>query len=66
LIDVSLGLSFERAVTRFGLTVSDFSPCDQTVELLYLQEANGVIARLSRQLTDRLTAARETAERLRR
>jgi hypothetical protein len=37
LIDVSLGLSFERAVTRFGLTVSDFSPCDQTVELLYLR-----------------------------
>jgi diguanylate cyclase (GGDEF)-like protein len=63
LIDVSLGLSFERAVTRFGLTVSDFSPCDQTVELLYLTEANGVIARLSRQLTDRLSAARETAER---
>jgi predicted signal transduction protein with EAL and GGDEF domain len=62
LIDVSLGLSFERAVTRFGLTVSDFSPCDQTVELLYLQEANAVIARLSRQLTDRLTAAREAAE----
>jgi diguanylate cyclase (GGDEF)-like protein len=62
LIDVSLGLSFERAVTRFGLTVSDFSPCDQTVNLLYLQEANAVISRLSRQLTDRLTAAREAAE----
>ena len=62
LIDVSLGLSFERAVTRFGLIVSDFSPCDQTVELLYLQEANAAISRLSRQLTDRLTAAREAAE----
>jgi diguanylate cyclase (GGDEF)-like protein len=62
LIDISLGLSFERAVTRFGLTVSDFSPCDQTVELLYLQEANAAISRLSRRLTDRLTAAREAAE----
>lgn len=62
LIDISLGLSFERGVTRFDLNGSDFSPCDQTVELLYLQEANAVIARLSRQLTDRLSAAREAAE----
>jgi diguanylate cyclase (GGDEF)-like protein len=62
LIDLSLGLSFERAVTRFGLSASDFSPCDQTVELLYLNEANAVIARLSRQLTDRLSAASEAAE----
>lgn len=62
LIDLSLGLSFERAVTRFGLTGSDFSPCDQTVELLYLHEANAVIAHLSRRLTDRLSAAREAAE----
>lgn len=63
LLDISLGLSFERAVMRFGLTISDFSPCDQTVELLYLQEANAAIGRLSRQLTERLSAAREAAER---
>lgn len=62
LIDISLGLSFDRAVTRFGLTASDFSPSDQTVELLYLKEANAAIARLSQQLTDRLTAARAVAE----
>ena len=39
LLDISLGLSFQSAVARFDLTISDFSPCDQTVELLYLQEA---------------------------
>ncbi|MDG4648603.1 GGDEF domain-containing protein [Roseibacterium sp. SDUM158017] len=63
LLDISLGLCFQRAVTRFGLTMSDFSPCDQTVELLYLQEANAAIGRLSRQLTERLSAARAAAER---
>jgi diguanylate cyclase (GGDEF)-like protein len=62
LIDMSLGLSFERGVRRFDLSRSDFSPCDQTIELLYLHEANNVIATLSRNLTDRLSAARESAE----
>lgn len=62
LIDLSLGLSFKRGVTEFGLTNSDFSPSDQTVELLYLHEANTVIGRLSRELTERVSAARETAE----
>jgi diguanylate cyclase (GGDEF)-like protein len=62
LLDLSLGLSFERAVERFGLTVTDFSPCDQTVELLYLHEANAAIGRLSRQLTERLSLARADAE----
>ncbi|MCU4654034.1 GGDEF domain-containing protein [Roseibacterium sp. SDUM158016] len=63
LLDVSLGPGFARAVTHFGLTISDFSPCDQTVELLYLQEANAAIGRLSRQLTERISIARATAER---
>lgn len=62
ILDVSLGLSFARAVAEFGLTLSDFSPCDQTVELLYLHEANAATMRLSRHLTERLEAARATAE----
>ena len=62
LLDVSLGLSFQRAVAEFGLTLQDFSPCDQTVELMYLSEANASIARLSRHLTERLRAARHEAE----
>lgn len=62
ILDLSLGLSFQRAVAEFGLTLGDFSPCDQTIELLYLSEANASIARLSRHLTERLRAARLAAE----
>jgi diguanylate cyclase (GGDEF)-like protein len=63
LLDISLGPGFQRAVAHFDLTLSDFSHSDQTVELLYLAEANAAIARLSRQLTERLSAARAAAER---
>jgi diguanylate cyclase (GGDEF)-like protein len=62
LLDISLGLSFARAVAEFGLTLNDFSPCDQTVELLYLHEANQSTAKLSRHLSERLERARATAE----
>ncbi|AHM02497.1 hypothetical protein roselon_00030 [Roseibacterium elongatum DSM 19469] len=62
LLDMSLGLSFMRGVAEFDLSQADFSPCDQTLELLYLHEANASIARLSRQLTERLRAARLAAE----
>jgi diguanylate cyclase (GGDEF)-like protein len=63
ILDISLGLSFARAVAEFGLTLSDFSPCDQTVALLYLHEANASTMALSRHLTRRLQAARAEAER---
>ena len=62
ILDISLGLSFARAVAGFGLTLNDFSPCDQTVELLYLHEANASTMALSRHLTQRLEAARAMAE----
>lgn len=62
ILDISLGLSFARAVAEFDLTMSDFSPCDQTVELLYLHEANRSTAALSRRLSERLDAARAAAE----
>ncbi|GAA5070790.1 GGDEF domain-containing protein [Roseibacterium beibuensis] len=62
LLDISLGLSFVRAVAEFDLNQGDFSPCDQTLELLYLYEANTSIAHLSRRLTERLRAARLAAE----
>jgi hypothetical protein len=55
-------LSFERAVTRFGLTVSDFSPCDQTVELALPAGGQRVPSR-GCHATDRSPdAAREAAE----
>jgi diguanylate cyclase (GGDEF)-like protein len=62
ILDISLGLSFARAVAEFGLTLNDFSPCDQTVELLYLHEANTSTMALSRHLSRRLEAARAAAE----
>ena len=62
ILDVSLGLSFAKAVREFDLTLTDFSPCDQTVELMYLHEANASTAQLSRILSERLEAARAAAE----
>jgi diguanylate cyclase (GGDEF)-like protein len=62
ILDISLGLSFAKAVAGFGLTLNDFSPCDQTVELLYLHEANAATMALSRHLTRRLETARAMAE----
>ena len=62
LINLSLGLSFARAVSDCNLTLKDFTPCDQTVDLLYLREANAAIAEESRNLTDRLQSARAAAE----
>ncbi|MBF9035459.1 diguanylate cyclase [Rhodobacterales bacterium HKCCE2091] len=62
LLNISLGLSFAEAVEARGLTLSDFSPCDQTVELLYLREAILATTAETRRLTDRLLAARHAAE----
>lgn len=61
-INLSLGVSFARAVDDCDLTLNDFSPCDQTVDLLYLREANAAIAQESRNLTARLQRARQNAE----
>ncbi len=62
LINLSLGVSFAKTVEERGLTLKDFSPCDQTVDLLYLREANLAITRESRNLTERLQAAKLSAE----
>lgn len=62
ILDLSLGLSFARAVAAFGLTLRDFSPCDQTIELLYLHEANSATTTLSQHLTARLQHARLEAQ----
>ena len=61
-INLSLGVSFARAVADCDLTLNDFSPCDQTIDLLYLREANAAIAHESRSLTARLQSARQNAE----
>ncbi|MEM1273370.1 MAG: GGDEF domain-containing protein [Pseudomonadota bacterium] len=64
ILNISLGLSFAEAVEECGLTLSDFSHCDQTVDLLYLSEAVRSVSEASRNLTDRLVAS-ETAARAR-
>lgn len=61
LLNLSLGLSFAEAVEFRGLTMSDFSPCDQTIDLLYLREAILAVSAESRSVTDRLVAAERKA-----
>lgn len=62
LLNLSLGVSFADAVRECNLTLNDFSPCDQTVDLLYLREAIAATAQESRSLTGRLLQARQQAE----
>ncbi len=61
-MNLSFGLSFARAVAEFSLTLTDFAPTDQTVELLYLNEAKASTTRLSEHLTNRLQDAHATAQ----
>ena len=62
ILDISLGLSFAAAVAEYDLNIQDFSPNDQTLELLYLHEANTSTLRLSRSLTEKLQAMHAAAE----
>ncbi|QBY01407.1 GGDEF domain-containing protein [Rhodophyticola sp. CCM32] len=61
-VNISLGVSFAQAVAEWHLTLGDFAPCDQTVDLLYLREAIALTAQESQMLTERLQAARMVAE----
>lgn len=64
LFDLSPGIAIIDTVRRNGLTVSDFSPADLAVELLYLSEAQAAILTESRNLNARLAEARSAAENL--
>lgn len=61
LLKIALGASFAEVLERRSLTLSDFSPCDQTVDLLYLREAIDAVAAESERQTDRLVASRRIA-----
>ncbi len=61
-MNLSFGLSFARAVAEFSLTLTDFAVTDQTIELLYLNEAKASTTRLSEHLTTRLQDAHATAQ----
>lgn len=61
LINLTFGVQLSAAVQRFGLTNDDFAPSDLAVELLYLQEAKGVVMGELRGLNARLEQARASA-----
>ncbi|MHA7877137.1 GGDEF domain-containing protein [Roseivivax sp.] len=61
-LDLGFGIGVAEAVRRHGLTGSDFSPTDLTMEILFLIEAQRAAMTASRRLNNRLHAARQTAE----
>lgn len=61
-INLSFGISVVDAVQEYNLTAADFAPTDLTVEMLYLVEAKSAAMEASRQLNERLQAARDAAE----
>ncbi len=61
-VNLSFGISIVDAVADYKLTAADFAATDLTVEMLYLVEAKSAAMEASRQLNERLRAAREEAE----
>ncbi|PZX16335.1 diguanylate cyclase (GGDEF)-like protein [Palleronia aestuarii] len=62
LINLTLALSELSDLGGGGLTNSDFSPTDMTVDMLYLIEAKAAAMAESRRLIDRLQGAKSAAE----
>ena len=62
IVNLSFGISIVEAVSRFDLTAADFAPTDLAVEMLYLVEAKSAAMDATRQLNQRLQAARVEAE----
>ena len=62
IVNLSFGISVVEAVQDYNLTAADFAPTDLTVEMLYLVEAKSAAMKASRQLNERLQAARIDAE----
>lgn len=61
-LNLSFGISVCDAVRRFNLTEADFAPTDQTIELLFLAEANAMAMGSALDMTLRLQQARQEAE----
>lgn len=61
-LNLSFGISVCEAVRRFNLTEADFAPTDQTIELLFLAEANAMAMGSALDMTLRLQQARQAAE----
>lgn len=61
-VALSFGISLLEAVRDYALTSADFAATDLAIELLYLVEAKSAAMEASRQLNQRLQAARISAE----
>ena len=64
LLDFAFGKTVLDSVQRHALTMSDFAPCDPTLDMLFVIEANAAAQRESAELNARLDSARLHAETL--
>ena len=62
LFTLSFLVSIMEAVRDFNLTNTDFSPTDQTIEILYLLEAKSAVMNATHTLNKRLQGAKIAAE----
>ena len=62
LLNLSFGIGVLQAVSDYDLTVADFPETELTIEMLYLNEAQGAVLQESRQLIRRLQGAKIAAE----
>ena len=62
ILDTSFGFAVAQSVTEHRLVSTDFSPTNLTVEMLFVIEAKSAAMSASRQLNQRLQAARIAAE----
>ncbi len=62
LLNLSFGFAVVEAVSRFGLTGSDFATTDLTLELLYLVEANAAAMEEASETAGRLAGAKAVAQ----
>jgi len=61
-IDLSFGIGVVSAVAEYGLTAADFASSGQTIEMLYLAEANSVAMAEARRLIHGLEMSRDAAQ----
>lgn len=61
LLHLRISASLPSAIREFGLDISDFTPADQSIDLLYLLEMQRLVQSLMDGLPDRLFAAQQHA-----
>lgn len=61
-VNLSFGFQSIQAVQRYGLTIADFAPTDQTLAMLYMSEAKAMAIGEYKRLSYRLNGAKQRAE----